>query len=272
MRKPVALFHACIAGLVISALLGCRKQPPDFHIKLEAPGSGVFTKYKLTVDGAEMGAFSSTQAHEFTVRGHSGDDPREMLPRMDASVLYVCGWQAAKVDLQPPSRYAVEQADKEKRSVPLTMYLDFRPSWQDVTVLVDNHGGPAARLAVGEYEQPVAADEAGRISFPYWPHCDEARQLRLNGETIGNLEEEPTLPGTARAMLLDISGSHCFRHEWRTYSNFPEFGGSGHQIFEAQRLRALSGPINYFLQPLLSVEYSTESVVQKSSLNEVPCK
>jgi hypothetical protein len=262
------------AAVLLVLAAACRQSPPDFQMKLAAPGAGFFTQYKLVVDGALMGPFNSTQPYQFNAHGHSGDSPKDMMPHVDASVLYVCGWQPVKIEMHPPSEYDIEQARKERRSIPVTMYLGFEPpSWQEVTVLVDNRGGPAAHLAVGENEQSVPANDYGKFTFPYWPHCDEAGELRLNGEAIGKIEANARVPGTAFPLLLDTSGSRCYISEWRTYSTFPGSGtGSGHEIYKPQRLRTLSSGVDYFLHPLLSVEYSTNSVVQKSSLNEIACK
>jgi hypothetical protein len=261
------------AALLLFACIGCSKRTPDFKFKLEAPGSGIFMQYKLVVDGSATNPLPSDQPYEFTVHAHDGATPKEMLPHLEASVLFVCGWQPANVGINMPTQDAIEQARKEKRSVPVIIYLDFeRPTWQDVAVLVDNRDGPAGRLSVGEFEQPLAAGEARKFFFPYWPHCDQARQLRLNAEIIGNIEEDPNSPGTALPLLLDTSASRCYRYEWKTYGSSPGFGGSGTKTYSAQRLRVLSSSVDYFLLPLQSVEYSTQSVVQKSSLNEISCK
>ena len=262
------------AVLIFLVFAGCSK-PPEFTVKLDAPGaSGDYTHYKLAVDGAPVGPFTATRPYEFHAPGHRADKPRDMLPRVEASVLSVCGWEPAKVEMSPPSEYGIEQARKEKRSVPVTMYLNFeRPSFQQVTVVVDNRGGAAFRLAVGEYERTIPANDAGKEFFPYWPHCDQARQLRVNGETIGKIEDDVHAPGTALPLLLDTSGSHCYRYESRTYSNFPSMGpGGGQQTYKPQRVRTLSSNIDYFLQPLPSMVFSSLPVEGKSSLNDVPCK
>jgi hypothetical protein len=261
------------AGLVLLAVLGCSK-PPDFTVKLEAPASGEFTQYKLVVEGVPVGPLTTKQPYQSVAPGHRGSKPKDRLPHVEASVLSVCGWQPAKVEMYPPSEYEFEQARKEERSIPLAIYLQFEQlPYQQVTVFVDNRNGAAFRLAVGEYEQTVAAGDAGKILFPYWPHCDQARQLRMNGDVIGKIEEDAKTPGTALPLLLDTSGVRCYRYEWKTYSNFPTWaGGSGQRTYKAQRLRTLSGDVDYFLSPLHSTEFSSLPVVGKSSLNEIACK
>jgi len=272
--------HAHVVGRLSAAILvalsfaGCSK-PPNFTLRLDAPGvSGDFTHYKLIVDGVPVGPFTATRPYEFNRPGHRAGKPRDMLPRVEASVLSVCGWEPAKVQMSAPSEGEIERAGKEKRSVPVTMYLDFqRPSFQQVTVVVDNRGGPAFKLAVGDYERTITANDAGKEFFPYAPQCDQAKQLRVNGETVGKIEDDPHAPGSALPLLLDTSGSHCYRYEWRTYSSFPSMGpGSGQQTYKPQRLRTLSSNIDFFLQPLPTVVYSTISVEGRTSLNDVACK
>jgi hypothetical protein len=261
------------AVLVLLAGIGCSK-PPDFALNLEPPASRDFTHYRLVVDGAHVGPLTAKQTYQSLVHGHSGSKPEDMLPHVEVSVLSVCGWQPAKIEMSPPSPYALELARKEKRSVPLEIFMDYELlPFRQVTVVVDNRGGAAFRLAVGEYEQPVAAGDAVKVAFPYWPHCDQARLLRLNGETIGKIEENAKTPDAALTLLLDTSGARCYRYEWATYSNFAAWpGGSGKRTYKAQRVRTLPGYVDYFLQPLHSVEHSTFPVVGKVSLNEIACK
>ena len=265
-------------NLVFSAALtllcfGCSKPPVDFHLRLDAPISDAFSHYKLVVDGVAGNPIPSSQPFESTVRAHKADSPQDMLPHIEAGILSVCGWEPAKVHMHAPSESAIEQARKDHQSIPIFVYLDYeRPTWQQVVILVDNRGGAAGRLAVGDYEQALPADAGSKMNFPYWPHCPQATQLRLNGEIVGNLEEDPNSPGTALPLLLDPSGARCYRYEWQSYSNSPGFGGSGAKNYKAQRLQALSSSVDYFLHPLQSVEYSTNSMVQKSSLNEIACK
>lgn len=272
MRNYAARFVAAVA--VALACFGCSKPPLDLHLKLDAPTSDAFSQYKLVVDGVPGNPIPSSQPFEATIRAHNTDNPKDMLPRIEASVLTVCGWQPAGAHMNAPSQNSIDQARKDHLSIPVFVYLDYeRPTWQQVVVLVDNRGGQGGKVAVGDYEQELPADSSRKLSFPYWPNCDQATQLRFNGETVGKIEEDPNSPGTALTLLFDTSGTRCYRYEWRTYSNSPGgFGGSGSRTYKAQRLQALSSSVDYFLHPLQSVEFSTDSMVQKSSLNEIACK
>ena len=262
------------AAIILLLCFGCSKPPVDLHLRLDAPTSDAFSHYKLVVDGTPTNPITSMQPYEATLHAHNADSPQDMLPHVEASVLSVCGWQPAKVHMNPPSQSSIEQARKDHQTIPVFIYLDYeRPTWQQVMVMVDNRGGKAGKVAVGEFEQDLPADSSRKLDFPYWPNCDQARHLILNGETIGNIEEDNNSPGTALPMLLDTSGDRCYRLEWRTYSNSPGgFGGSGSKTYTAQRLRILSSGVDYFLHPLQSVEFSTDSMVQKSALNEIACK
>ena len=274
MQNRAAQIFIAIIVLFCFFCLGCSKPQIDLHLKLDAPTSDAFSHYKLVVDGVAGNPIPSAQPFDTTIHAHKADNPQDMLPNIEASVLSVCGWQPAKVHMNPPSQYSIDQARKDHASIPVFVYLDYeRPTWQDVVVLVDNRGGSAGQLSVGEYVQEVPADSGRKLSFPYWPHCDEATHLRFDGETVGDILEDPNSPGTAMPLLFDTSGRRCYQHEWRTYSSSPGgFGGSGSRIYKAQRLRALSSGVDYFLHPLQSVEFATDAMVQKSAITEISCK
>jgi hypothetical protein len=278
MRSPVAASsRLCLACLLISVLAGCQK-PPDFAIHLFAPVSGAPQKYKLTVDGVETPPFSFDGQYDFTAHGHRGKTPQDMLPHIQASVFYVCGWQPATVDLPPPAEDDIQQARDQKQSVTEPMSIEFDSAQQNVTIYVDNHGGAAAQLAVGEYSEPVAANFAGSMTFPYYPQCDEAKQVSLNGETIGTLGQDPQSPGVPLDMLLDTTAKHCFRFEWHRYSTFPDDSFpeqvGGQTIFNRQLLRTLTDDqyVNYFLKPLPAEVESQTDETSMSALNEIPCR
>lgn len=276
MRSSRAAFiQACVVGFLISTMCGCQK-PPDFAIHLVAPGMDANTKLKLNVDGVETAPISLDGDYNFTAHGHRAKKPQDMLPHIEASVFYVCGWQTVNVDLPAPSEDDIQQARDQKQSVSQPMYLDFNAAPLNVTVYVDNHGGPATLLAVGESEQPVAANYAGQMTFPYWPHCDEAKQLFLNGEAIGNLQEDPRSPGSPLDVLLDTSGKRCFRLEWHIYSNEPDVMVpeqlGGQKTLKPQRLHTLSDEVNYFLEPLPASVESDQFETSMSALTETPCR
>jgi hypothetical protein len=277
MRSRVAAFsRVCVAGLLICCLASCQK-PPDFHIHVVAPSMGA-SQYKLTVDGVEMGPFSGGDDYDFTTHGHRAKSPADMLPHIEASVLYVCGWQPATVELPPPSDDDIQQARDQKQSVSQPMSIQFDSAQQNVTIYVDNHGGPAAQLAVGEISQPVAANAADSFTFPYYPRCDEAKQVLLNGQTIGTLTEDSQSPGEPLDLLLDPTAKHCFRFEWHKYSIipdsfFPDQVG-GQTIFKPQLLRTLTDDqyVDYFLQPLPNEVESQTDETSESALNEISCR
>src|SRR5438045_3608465 len=104
----LAVVGKCVAALLVTLVwIGCSK-PPEFQVKPDVQDAGTFTQYKLVVDGVPMGPWPVGQPHQFSAHGHKGDTPREMLPHVEASVLYVCGWQPVAVELSPPSESALE--------------------------------------------------------------------------------------------------------------------------------------------------------------------
>jgi hypothetical protein len=237
----------------------------------------LFRQYRLIVDGVATAPLSGHDRQYIPVHGHIADDPKGMLPRIEASVLTPCGWLPGEVEVQPLSKGEIEQAHREKRTpvVAVTVYFN-PPSYNggQLLVLVDNRGQPAARIAVGEIEESVAAGGSEKTYFPYWPNCEEARHLHLNGETLGRIEEDAQHPEMPLPMLLDTSGSHCFRWEYETYSNHPSFSSpTAPKTYKAQRLHLLQDDVDYFLESLPFEVYSPGGFeTGKSSLTETKCK
>ena len=100
-----------------------------------------------------------------------------------------------------------------------------------------------------------------RILFAHIPHCVEADQVRLNGETVGTLDQ---LKGAQfdPQFLLDTSGSHCYRFEWQTYSSWGSGGMPDHgkQMLRAQKFRFMESHVDDFLEPLPGSVMSSVSV------------
>ncbi|MCI0655912.1 MAG: hypothetical protein L0170_02450 [Acidobacteria bacterium] len=80
-----------------------------------------------------------------------------------------------------------------------------------IHVWVDNRGGPAHDLSLGELHHPILADtyESFRLLAP---DCEEAATLKLDGQDIGAVPlrraDDPMVPDR---VLVDTSGSRCYR-------------------------------------------------------------
>ena len=208
MRKPVWMF----ALVLVVVVAGCRSRPV-FHVTVNANLCCDVEQYRLTVNGTAAGPFAARQAYEFDAPATAGsDEPLAMMPAIRAQVPYVCGWQDVPVTLYPPSRAAIEHA---KGPMPVQAFVDFEaPTFAEVNVWVDNRGGGDAVLSLGETKRSVVAGAATNIQLPYYPKCDEARLLRLNGEVIANLPADRESPA---AYLVDTSGSRCYTLRMKDY-------------------------------------------------------
>ncbi|MDP9266860.1 MAG: hypothetical protein M3P27_00865 [Acidobacteriota bacterium] len=196
-------------GVVVA---GCRSRP-TFHVTVNANLCCDVQQYKLTVNGTEAGPFAALQAYEFDAPATAGsDEPLAMMPAIRAQVRYVCGWQDVQVALYPPSRAAIEHA---KGPLQVQALVDFQaPTFAEVSVWVDNRGGGDAVLSLGETKRSVAAGAATSVQFPYYPKCDEAKIMRLNGGVIADL---PVEPKKIPAYLVDTSGSRCYTLRMKDY-------------------------------------------------------
>ena len=259
------------------AMTGCSK-PPIFHVVVHPPGYYSSKQYKVFLQGRELGGGTGQQVFEVDVTGHAGDSPKEMFPsNLEVRMPYVCGWQPTTFGLVTPNMDDLETARRQNRAAETHVWIyDLPLSKSDIFVYVDNRGGPALALSVGELESQVAAGAVDQVLFPYSPACEQAKQLRMNGSLLATVQEKADSPGVALPMLLDTSHSHCYREDWATYdrpasySTMPS-GGHGKTIYQPRPLAALSDKPDYFLRALPEVVWTSDSLAARSSLVEIPC-
>ena len=139
-----------------------------------------------------------------------------------------------------------------------------------MSVLIDNRSGPVGRMSVGTFERAVNADATQRVTFPYWPHCPEAEQVRWNGEVIAQVQHDKQ--GVPLTILFDPSGSHCYRRVRQSYGSVPlPYNGRSQTTLKAERVRTLEEGITDFLTPLPDSQFSPNGVVQRTALEDVAC-
>lgn len=254
-------------------LVACGKKP-NFHVTVGFPLGAGGDAWKLTVNGHEAGPFSPEQSYEFDTpaTSKSAEDSRDLLPEMRASVLYVCGWQDAKVMVMAvPGMDQIEAA--EGQPVQARAEVDFEPPLgRSVVLYVDNHGGGEAMLSVGALKQPVPADMVRQLTFPLASQCDEAKQVRLNGEVLERIDDTQK----DHFYLIDTSGSRCYKLQTTIYGNFPTLNGQPKpEMLRPQRVRALADTVNYFMNdaPSMIMSNGTDSEGSgRTALNQTPCK
>ena len=267
---------------VVLACVGCSK-PPQFHIVAESAFANSDHKYKVILNGQDMGTITGSGNLEFDAQGQKAETIREMLPPLEAQMLFVCGWQKTEFNVNAPGRDEMEQARTEHRgAVVHVMIYEYQPPTapnaivNDVTILVDNRGGPEQTITVGELKKSVAAGAVDRVGLPYWPNCDQAKQLRVNGQVVSAIKENPKRAGTALPMLLDTSGSHCYREKWQNYSqdnfSFGPASGQGKTIYRPRPLLVLDEAPNLFLRPLPATVSDYVPYASRTTLAEVACR
>lgn len=273
-RRAIA---AGVLSAVAATVIGCSK-PPVFHVIVHPPSYYQSKQYKVFLGGRELGGSTDQQQFEFDVTGHTGNSPKEMFPdNLEVRMPYVCGWQRTTFSLVTPNMDDIERAEKQHHGATAHVWVYDLPSTEsEVFIYVDNRGGPALTLSVGELQWPVAAGAVDHVFFPYSPACDQAKQLRMNGNLLTTVQEKAGSPGIALPMVLDTTSSHCYREEWATYERSTSFstlppGGKGKTIYRPRPLAVLPEKPNLFLQPLPEVVFSANSVASSSALEEVSC-
>jgi len=263
-----------LCALVLAAtLLACAPRP-NFHVTVDPPlGTGA-ESYKLIVNGREAGPFAPDQPFEFDTPAtrKSAEHTTDMVPEIRASVLYVCGWQEAKVLVMAvPGMDQIEAA--KGAPVPARAEVAFDPPLgKSVLLYVDNNGGPDATISVGALKQRVPAGTARQLTFPLSTQCEEAKLVRLNGEVVQQVAD----PQNNHYYLLDTSGARCYKLQTTIYGNFPAMMSAPKpELLRPQKMRALSDTVEYFMSdaPSMIMANSGEGEGSgRTSLNQTPCK
>lgn len=171
----------------------------------------------------------------------------------------------------------------------------------DLRLRYDNRGQPAAVVAIGDLEMPIAADSKGELPLPFSSACPQGRQLKLNGKSLGelpadlvdlpegehtsmfslNTPEEYRSP--SREFFLDTSASRCYRYR-ELY--FGRGAGSALGFAPPSRIaikrktlfQRLPGyMVEFYLEPVperITVDRSEAQamgMVTKAVFEEIPC-
>lgn len=140
----------------------------------------------------------------------------------------------------------------------------FRSHW---VASVDNRGGPARRLRVGEMDIAVAADQVVRRELYVEPCAGDIR-VRLDDEELGAVRG-------GYGFLVDPTGKRCYRLREVKYGGlFLPFGGAPPEKIERYDGKKLH-PMNHIVEHLLErapdkVEtYTMKGMVPSAERNEV---
>jgi len=261
------------ALVLAGALLACAPHP-NLHVTVDGPfGSGA-TAYKLTIAGREVGPFAPDQKYEFDTPAtkKTAQNTYDLVPEIHASVLYVCGWQDAKVQVMAVPGMDQIEAAKGAPVLARTEVVFDPPLGKSVILYVDNNAGPDASISVGALKESVPAGTARRVTFPLSAQCDESKLVRLNGEVVQQMAD---VQGD-HYYLLDTSGSRCYKLQTTIYGNFPSMMSPPKpELLRPQKIRALSDTVEYFMAdaPGMIMANSGEGEGSgRTSLNQTPCK
>jgi hypothetical protein len=229
--------------------------------------------YRLTVDGQPQGPFKIERlaGPRITLKAK---DPSQNLPRVEAEVHTLCGWQSV------PAKVEIWTSDQTSgfgfeihRSVQIN--LAWRGGSADaIGVFVDNRASRTdATIGVGERKAVIKAGEAGYATLPIWPgaSCDAAKHLQLDGK---NLIPLPKKGGT---LLVDTTASHCYAYRSvlygdQRYSTRYEYRES--EFWTRAKIRMVKGGIHYFLKEppdKITTRNPFERADIRYSVSDSPC-
>ncbi len=251
------------AFLLVLGCIGCGK-PPMFHVVARNERAVEGERFKIFLKGRELGTVTGSGTLAFDAEGRRGDTLQEMQPQdIEARIPWVCGWVKTDFELYLAGPDEIERARAEHRPVQASMSLSYMPpSFDWVTIFVDNRGGPPQTVSIGELQEQVPAGAAQRILLPHSDGCDKANDVRLNGAVVAPVNTRQTL-------LIDISHSHCYRVEWAGYG----FDDSGHgkTIYQPHPFQFLDSNPDFFMEPLPGSVVTAGTGAVRSVLKDVAC-
>ncbi len=234
------------ALLVLAFAAGCDK-PRTVTVKVVNPFAPA--EMKVSFRGKEVGR-SRGPVTMTTIRAPSSRNEWELADDFTLTVATPCGEHAV------PSSFPT---DVEATSFRLGVW----PSRDHV--FVDNRGGPARRLMIGELAFDAAPDALSGLDVLV-EHCARPIPIELDGRRIGQIGPSPQ-----RGALVDPTGSRCYRLRQIKYGAGSEHPGDAPVLFT----RALVHPLEHFVEHMLEAAPATVKVhtmdAQRHEVLEVPC-
>jgi hypothetical protein len=187
----------CISRLTFILILGCIGcgKPPMFHIVARNELANKSERYKIFLKGRELGTVIGSGTLEFDAEGRRGDTFQDTQPKdIEVRIPWVCGWVKTYFALYLAHPDEIERARAEHRTIQASMSLSYMPpSFDWVTIFVDNRGGPPQTVSIGELHEQVPAGAVQRVLLPHSDGCDKAKDVRLNEEIVAPVNTRQTL-------------------------------------------------------------------------------
>ena len=189
--------------------------------------------------GMKVEIFSDGKPVAFTVNSDSSNSPEldftvnselqgknHRFPVLKIRVLDACGWQESALKLdQEPDIDSIRRAAEIGEPMYYRAPMPERP-YHASTFWLDNRGGPAGVLKIGQVETPVKAGELARIEVT---GCPAPVPISFAGATLGELPTaaaEDALTSASPWAIADPSGRRCYQ-EFRVFYGRREDGGGG---------------------------------------------
>ncbi|HWZ43205.1 MAG TPA: hypothetical protein VNW97_06995 [Candidatus Saccharimonadales bacterium] len=247
--------------ILVLGCTGCGK-PPMFHIVARDERADESERYKIFLQGRELGTVTGKGTFEFDAEGRKGDTLQQMQPEIEVRIPWVCGWVKTDFSMYLARPDEIKRARADHRAIQAIMQLFYiPPSFEWVTIFVDNRGGPPQTVSIGEKQEQVPVGATQSVRLPSGS-CDKAKDVRLNGEIVA-------LVNTRQTLLIDIAHSHCYRVEWSGYG----FDDSGHgkTIYQPHPFQLLNSNPDFFMEPLPGSVVTTGAGTVRDTLKDVAC-
>lgn len=197
----------------------------------------------LVVNGATVGTYQRAGAVHFSL-------PAEVWVSDHLSVGLelpsTCGPMTMPLTVTRPANHEMEEEARQSPSGEGRISATAGAGPETTLLMVDNTGGPATTLTVGQTAIPLPAN--GTWTGTVTPgSCAEARSVKIGTEDLGNFAD----PGAGRAVLIDAVGGHCYRAAKVLYTRDPAVPAGGDPGIELLGpARTQSAPsAHFFLTP-----------------------
>jgi len=275
-----------------------------FQLKVDSYPGVEALELELLSDGQPLGPLPLDRKVELPSRKFRRFS-LHAIPELGARVRLPCGWREMTIKVtKAPTLEEFREARKSGEALLVVVRLEYtgaEPATFDL--FVDNRGGPAARLAVGQMTVTLPANKAEEIGLAA-PDCPEGTTVRLNEQEIGSvpvLEPDPNRQvgyyslGTPEDMIekdqavvffLDTTGQRCYRLTEKNYSppGVTPFGGfwagPSDPVYLRRKFLYRLPPtqIEYFMEKApeqITVNYTADykpDLEMRNEFVEVPCR
>jgi hypothetical protein len=263
---PLSFLSACTRSLPVSI----RVTLPTFPVvPFEIYSEG--RKVDVAVSG-EPGDRSASFSAEGRLRGD-----QFKLPPVTMRLHYPCGWREEPLTLD--SNWAPEYVRKsaeEHQTLAISGDTSNQTNPAPMSIDVDNRGGEAHSLEVGELSYAVAGKELTHVDT-YQPDCGNA-SLGINGKAIGSLPAatkpaDPTAYRKGAYVFVDPTAKRCYQVRAIVYgTDFPDSGPRVVETLKGRQFYVLEDAPDYVFTTAPGSIMSQVPVESRLELTEKNCR